>query len=127
MFNYYLDVLKKYATFSGRARRSEYWYYTLMNVIISVLISAIFGLIISMKTASIIQNIYSIATLVPSLAAAVRRMHDIGKSGWFILIPLYNLYLLCQDSQFGENGYGPNPKGIGNQETDNDLIQSIGQ
>lgn len=127
MFNYYLEVLKKYTLFKGRSRRSEYWYYTLMNVIISVLISAIFGLTLSMKTASIIQNIYSIATLVPSLAVGARRMHDVGKSGWYYIIPFYNLYLACQDSQFGENGYGSNPKGIGNQETDNDLIQSIGQ
>ncbi|MBM3920822.1 MAG: DUF805 domain-containing protein [Sphingomonadales bacterium] len=58
----------------------------------------------------LIGTLYSLAVLLPSLAVAVRRMHDVGKSGWFILIPIYNLILACTDSQVGENEYGSNPK-----------------
>jgi len=56
-------------------------------------------------------SIYSIAVLLPSIAVGIRRLHDVGKSGWFILIPFYNLYLAVQDSEPGDNEYGPNPKG----------------
>lgn len=127
MFNYYLEVLKKYAQFDGRARRSEYWYYTLVNLIITLVLTFGFQSIVGLSGLLIIKNVYSLATLIPSIAVGIRRMHDVGKSGWYILIPFYNLYLACQDSVYGTNAYGPNPKGIGNQETDNNLIQSIGQ
>lgn len=106
--NYYFKVLQNYANFNGRARRSEYWYFVLFNVIVSILLT-----IISMAVGSgdIISNIYTIAVLLPSLAVAVRRMHDVGKSGWFILIPIYNLILACTNGDAGENEYGPDPKG----------------
>lgn len=58
----------------------------------------------------ILSTIYSLAVIVPSIAVGVRRMHDVGKSGWFILIPIYNLILALTDSNPGENEYGPNPK-----------------
>lgn len=100
-------VLQKYAQFSGRSRRSEYWYFTLFSTII--------GLIL--KYAGIaagspfIDTIYSLGVLIPSIAVGVRRMHDVGKSGWFLLIPLYNLILACTDGTPGDNEYGPDPKG----------------
>ncbi|MDR3444004.1 MULTISPECIES: DUF805 domain-containing protein [Dyella] len=112
---WYLKVLKQhYADFNGRARRQEYWMYTLFNCIALVVlviltkVSSIFG---------ILYAIYALGTLLPSLAVTVRRLHDIGKSGWFVLISLipivslYLIYLLAQDSQPGTNEYGANPKG----------------
>lgn len=104
--NYYIKVLQNYANFNGRARRSEYWYFVLFNFLISIVLGFIGGAI----GFELIGTLYSLAVLLPSLAVAVRRMHDVGKSGWFILIPIYNLILACTDSQVGENEYGPNPK-----------------
>lgn len=92
MFNYYLEAFKRYADFNGRSNRPEYWYFVLFSIIISILISIVAGMI----RLPILSTIYSLVVLVPSLAAGVRRMHDIGKSGWWILVPLYNIYLLAQ-------------------------------
>ena len=108
-FDYFKNcITKKYADFNGRARRSEYWYFVLFYLIIY------FGLIaLTMAIpdiGSIITMVFALAMLVPNLAVAVRRMHDVGKSGWFILIPIYNLILTLTDSQPGANEYGPNPK-----------------
>ncbi len=105
--NYYFKVLKNYATFSGRARRSEYWYFALFSAIISIIL-AVVGVAIKFP---LLNNVYSIIVLLPSIAVGVRRVHDVGKSGWFILIPIYNLILFCTDGQPGENEYGPDPKG----------------
>lgn len=107
-FNYYLDVLKNYAKFDGRARRSEFWYFVLFNLIISAVLRYIGGAI----GFNMLESIYSLAVLIPNIAVGIRRMHDIGKSGWFILIPFYNIYLFAQDSQPGDNEYGANPKGM---------------
>ena len=100
--SYYLKVLTNYAKFDGRARRSEYWYFTLFNVIITVLFS-----IIGLK---LLSNIYTLAVLLPSIGVAIRRMHDVDKSGWFILIPFYNLFLACSAGTCGENRFGADPK-----------------
>ena len=102
---WYFLVLKKYTVFTGRSRRSEFWYFVLFNVIISIILS-ILGLQIGFP---LIENLYSLAVLLPSLAVGVRRMHDINKSGWFYLIPFYNLYLCCLDGTVGENRYGRDP------------------
>ncbi|MFT6200139.1 MAG: uncharacterized membrane protein YhaH (DUF805 family) [Vicingaceae bacterium] len=104
--NYYLKVLQNYATFSGRARRSEYWYFVLFNAIISIGLGFVSGL---MQVPQLV-NIYSLAVLIPSIAVGVRRMHDVGKSGWFLLIPIYNLILACTDGINGDNEYGADPK-----------------
>jgi uncharacterized membrane protein YhaH (DUF805 family) len=104
--NYYLKVLQNYATFNGRARRSEYWYFVLFNVIISFVLGFVGG----MMGSTILSSIYSLAVLIPGIAVGVRRMHDVGKSGWFVLIPVYGLILACTDGEAGENMYGPNPK-----------------
>ena len=97
--NYYLKVLQNYATFTGRARRSEYWYFALFNLIISFGFGFICGLIQVPELA----NIYTLAIFIPSIAVGVRRMHDVGKSGWFILIPIYNLILAFTEGEKGEN------------------------
>jgi len=104
--NYYLKVLQNYAKFSGRARRSEYWYFFLFNLIATILLGIAGGL---MRT-TILSNIYSLAVLIPSIAVGVRRMHDLGKSGWFLLIPIYNLILACTPGVTGDNEYGNDPK-----------------
>lgn len=108
--NYYFKVLHNYATFSGRARRSEYWYFFLFNVIIAFVLGFIGGLI----DMTFLGNIYSLAVLIPGIAVGVRRMHDVGKSGWFLLIPIYNLILAFTEGEKGSNQYGADPKEINN-------------
>jgi len=103
---WYLQVLKKYTDFDGRARRSEYWYFTLFSALISIALALIN---VAMGT-KYIDTIYSLAVLVPSIAVGVRRMHDVNKSGWYILIPIYNLILACTNGTEGLNNYGEDPK-----------------
>jgi len=118
---WYLLVLKKYAEFNGRARRKEYWMYALINIlIIFVLEIAGFALIKNVTVVGYIflalLGIYSLATLIPSLAVGIRRLHDTGKSGWWLLIsavPFIGLILivfLALDGDSGANKYGPDPK-----------------
>jgi uncharacterized membrane protein YhaH (DUF805 family) len=110
--NYYLTVLKKYAVFSGRARRAEYWYFVLFNIIIAFGLGIIEGLsgIASETDESVLASIYQLAIFIPSIAVGVRRMHDVNKSGWFLLIPIYNFILAVTDGTKGDNKYGPDPK-----------------
>jgi uncharacterized membrane protein YhaH (DUF805 family) len=110
---WYLKVLKQhYADFNGRARRKEYWMYTLVNILISIAISIVFRII----HLPMLGSLYSLAVLVPSIAVTTRRLHDIGKSGWLMLIALiplvglYLIYLLAQEGEANSNAYGPNPK-----------------
>ena len=115
--NYYIYCLQHYFDFGGRARRSEYWFYVLFNAIIAIIFGVV-GFLIGGKTGYVVTvDIYGLAVLIPGVAVSVRRMHDIGKSGWWIfisLIPLigaiWYLILACTDSQPGANIYGPNPK-----------------
>lgn len=119
--NWYLKVLKQYADFEGRARRKEYWMFTLFNVLI------MYALIIAGGAAEssvlmALGGVYALGTIVPSLAVGVRRMHDIGKSGWHILIGLipliggiWLLVLNCTDSETGTNQWGANPKVVTNE------------
>ena len=105
---YYLKALKQYADFKGRARRSEYWYFTLFSGLFSLALG-ITGLVLKMP---FFGTLYSLAVLLPSLAVGVRRMHDVDKSGWFVLVPIYNLVLFCTEGTQGPNEYGPDPKGF---------------
>jgi uncharacterized membrane protein YhaH (DUF805 family) len=112
---WYLEVLKKYAVFTGRARRKEYWMFFLFNIIIAFAIGLVFGFLgrmLGMGTtlSNLVSGVYNLALLIPGIAVGVRRMHDSGRSGWWLLVPLVNLVFLCQDSQPGENEYGANPK-----------------
>ena len=104
--NYYFKVLQNYATFNGRARRKEYWMFVLFNMIVAFLFGFVCGLIGIPELA----NLYSLAVLLPSIAVGVRRMHDVGKSGWFLLIPIYNFILAVTEGEKGENQYGADPK-----------------
>ena len=93
---------KKYATFDGRASRSEFWYFYLFYIIILVIGSVV-------ETAAGIANLrylFIIPLWLPQLAVSVRRMHDTDRSGWFILVPIYNLVLLCTASTPGSNKHG---------------------
>lgn len=116
MMDAYKKMWQNYATFSGRSRRSDYWYVYLVNIIISAALS-ILGNLVAAQLFSLISSLYALATLIPGIALCVRRLHDIGKSGWyalFVLIPLVGAILLiiwlATDSQPGDNAYGPNPK-----------------
>jgi uncharacterized membrane protein YhaH (DUF805 family) len=113
--NWYLDVLKKYAVFTGRARRKEYWMFVLFSVIVTVVLSIVEGIV---GLQGVLSGLYGLAVLIPSIAVGVRRLHDTGRSGWWILIglvPLVGIIVLIvffvADSQPGANQYGPNPKG----------------
>ncbi|MBQ8237409.1 MAG: DUF805 domain-containing protein [Oscillospiraceae bacterium] len=107
----FVDAIKlaftRYAEFGGRSRRSEYWWFTLFNMIVSFVISAIIP---------DFAWIWSLAVLVPGLAICIRRLHDVGKSGWFylwMLLPLVGWIIIliqfCKDST-EDNQWGPNPK-----------------
>lgn len=111
--DWYLTVLKKYAVFEGRARRKEYWMFFLFNIIISIILGAIAG---ALKV-PFLAIIYTLAVLIPGLSVSVRRLHDISKSGLWILIvfipiigPLVFLVFMVLDSHPGDNQFGPNPK-----------------
>ena len=116
---YYLEVLKKYAEFSGRARRKEYWMFILFNAIFTY---SLLALDLFLKI-GFLNIIYTFAILIPSIAVGVRRMHDVGKSGWFILIPFYNLVLACTNGEQGRNQYGTDPKGFGEEINDIGISQ----
>jgi len=111
--NWYIDVLKKYAVFGGRARRKEYWMFFLFNLIIAFVIGFIEGLV---GSPGVIGMLYMLAVLIPGLAVTVRRLHDTSRSGWWFFIafiPFGGLVLLVfmvLDSTPGDNTYGPNPK-----------------
>jgi len=118
-WGYYTGVLRKYVDFSGRARRAEYWFFVLVNALISIaiqIVEAIFG-ISSGGGVGILSGLYGLAVLLPSLAVACRRLHDTNRSGWWLLIaliPIIGVIVLIifavQDSDEGTNKYGPNPK-----------------
>lgn len=116
--NYYSICLSKFADFSGRARRREYWTFALVNCLIAMLL-LILGLAFGEDSpaSNIMVTIFYLIMLVPSLSVSVRRLHDIGKSGWYMflsLIPLIGGLILLvwalMDSEPGENQYGKNPK-----------------
>lgn len=120
--NWYLKVLKQYFDFDGRARRKEYWMFFLINIIISYGIQEI-GVFLNSDGLLIAGSVYSLAVLIPGIAVGVRRIHDGGKNGWYLLIPIYNIVLLATEGEHGPNEYGENPKGMGNA----DAINQIGQ
>ena len=113
--NWFLKAFIQYADFSGRARRSEYWYFLLFSLIICIGLALIDRLL--NFSAGILSSIFVLVTLIPSIAVGVRRLHDTDRSGWWMLIclvPLIGgivLLVFCvQDSQTGSNRFGENPK-----------------
>ncbi|MEL3912683.1 DUF805 domain-containing protein [Treponema pedis] len=111
---YYLDVLKKYVVFEGRARRKEYWMFVLFNSIFEVVLS---GIDFVLGTGTILGSLYALALFLPSLAVTVRRLHDIGKEWYWIFIglipivgPIWMIILMAKKGMEGENEFGPDPK-----------------
>jgi len=118
---WFIQALKKYADFSGRARRQEYWMYVLFYTLFVFAAMAVDG-VLMVSTGMVftpITTLFSLAMIIPTLAVAVRRMHDLGKSGAMILVTLipiigsiWFLVLLATEGQIGENQYGSDPKEI---------------
>lgn len=119
----FLDIVKnKYALFDGRARRKEFWYFQLVIIAVAVVVSILGGILGSIASAlgSIIFGLFGLAMLaliIPSIGLSIRRLHDVGKSGWFLLISLvpfvgslYLLYLYITEGTVGNNEYGADPK-----------------
>ncbi len=118
--SWYITCWKKYVDFSGRARRREYWWFYLINSIIASILAMI--AVFTSRETNIspfywVAVLFSLAIILPSLAVQIRRLHDVGKSGWWIFISLvpfigglWLLVLMLSDSQAGTNQYGPNPK-----------------
>ena len=138
-FMHYINAFRRYADFEGRARRKEFWFFMLFHILIFILMMVFDDAIgtdlidkidedmaewIPIPVFGIFSTIYYLVSLLPSLAITARRLHDTGKTGWLQTleyIPLINLVaciiliiFYCQDSQYGENRYGFNPKGFDN-------------
>lgn len=112
------SVFTQYVGFSGRARRAEYWYFFLFECIVNFALSAL-GNITDMNLFNILITLFNLAVFLPGLAVCFRRMHDTGKSAWYLLIgliPIVGQILIMlwfiKDSEPGTNQYGPNPKGM---------------
>jgi uncharacterized membrane protein YhaH (DUF805 family) len=117
--DYYILAFQKYSQFSGRATRSEYWWFYLVNIATTLLL-AILDSVFSIPL-TLLSTIYFFVSLIPSLAIQVRRLHDVDKSGWYILLNfviiigwIWLLVLNILDSTPGANKYGQNPKGVEN-------------
>lgn len=143
--NWFLKCIRQYADFKGRARREEYWMFTLFNFLISMVLLIPFFLVViptaldggysdnsegyTFILALVPVILYGLFILLPNLAVCVRRFHDTGKSGWLYFVicvagqipyigfiaSIYSIVVCCTDSQYGENKWGPNPKGLGNK------------
>ena len=110
--NWYINAWKKYAVFSGRSGRQEFWYFVLFHILVSILLSIIAG-VVGAEVGGALFGLYVLAVTIPGWAATVRRLHDTNRSGWWILISLVPfggivlLVFLAQGSQAAENQYGP--------------------
>jgi uncharacterized membrane protein YhaH (DUF805 family) len=119
--DWYMKVMKNYVGFSGRARRREYWMFTLFNLIAAILIAVIDN-VLGTTTATglgMLGLLYALLVFLPSLAVCVRRLHDTGRSGWWVLIALIPLLgaivllvFMVLDGNRGNNEYGPDPKAM---------------
>lgn len=117
--NWWLTAMKKYVDFSGRARRTEYWMFVLFNIIFGI-VAIVLDNMLGTATEDgygVLYSLFALAIVLPTWAVTVRRLHDVGKSGWWIFISLIPIIggiwlfiLTVTDSQIGDNQYGPNPK-----------------
>lgn len=116
--HWFIKCLRLYGTDKGRARRSEYWYFVLFNLLFGSVIGGIDALLGNDGFITL-GTLYALALFIPGIAVAIRRLHDVGKSGWMLLLYflpiigwIWLLVLMVTDSEPGENKYGPNPKGF---------------
>ncbi|WP_371501935.1 DUF805 domain-containing protein [Kitasatospora sp. NBC_00374] len=112
--DWYLAVLKNYVGFSGRARRKEFWMFALVNAVIAIVLAIVDGVA---GTSGLLGGVYALAVLLPAIAVGIRRLHDTGRSGWWLLIaliplvgPIILLVFNASEGQPADNQYGPNPK-----------------
>jgi uncharacterized membrane protein YhaH (DUF805 family) len=120
--SWYIEVLKKYAVFEGRAQRQEYWYFVLFNTIayiVLVVVDTMLGTINLEVGMGYLSGVYVLATMLPTIGVGIRRLHDTSRSGWWLLLALIPLIggivlviFLALDSTKGDNQYGENPKGV---------------
>ena len=118
--SWYWKALKNYAGFSGRSRRREYWFFSLFSLLMTLALSLLDLIIYNLSSETILgmfTGAYGLGVIMPTLAVAIRRLHDTGKSGWWILINFFPaignlifIFFLLLDSEPGENQYGPSPK-----------------
>lgn len=124
MIEYFKLAINRYSDFEGRSRRSEYWYFVLAQFVLSLGVGIVIGLVGAMSNSLAMLSlavyvIASLALIVPGIAVAIRRMHDLGYSGWMLLIGLIPflggfvlLYFMCTEGEPGANKWGPNPKAV---------------
>ena len=113
--NWYLKVMREYVNFNGRARRTEYWMFFLVYIgvmVVASIIDAVLGI-------SFVTAIASLVHLLPSIGVGVRRLHDINRSGWWMLVALIPIigwiiaiYWAVKEGDVGDNAYGPDPKAV---------------
>ncbi|MCX6599433.1 MAG: DUF805 domain-containing protein [Acidobacteria bacterium] len=119
--NWYIRVLKKYAVFSGRARRKEYWMFGLIQTFVyiaAMILDAVLGTSgPDTGRGGVIETLVMLGTLLPTAAAGVRRMHDTDHSGWWLLVPIVNFVFLVLEGTHGPNRFGPDPKAEGDTES----------
>ena len=113
--NYVNVITKKYMLFTGRSRRREFWMFVLANIVVAIVVGILNGILF--RSVNVLPFIYSLAILLPGLGLGIRRMHDVGKSGFWLLINLIPLvgtiiYLVfcATPGDAGANAYGPDPK-----------------
>lgn len=117
---WYLKVLRNYAEFQGRAHRTEYWMFVLINFLVVMALAFVDSMVLGMSEMGgygVLSGLYTLGVFIPGLAVAVRRLHDTGRSGWWLLVGLIPvigglvlLVFMVLDSEEGANEYGPNPK-----------------
>ena len=116
MLQYYIDFWKNYFNFSGRSRRAAYWYAALMNFIVLLILNVLDRMV---QTVDLFSGLYTLAAFIPGIAICVRRLHDIGKAGWWYLlvfVPVVGqiilfIWFICEGDH-GNNVYGADPKEV---------------
>lgn len=114
--HYFTDVVKKYVDFSGRARRQEYWMYTLIYVALLIVVMIVD---LTLGTYPLLYSLLALGLFLPSLAVGVRRLHDQDKSGWWVLVGIipfvgwiWAIVLMATEGNPNPNQYGPSPKAV---------------
>ncbi len=110
--NSYIETLKKYAVFTGRARRKEYWTFVLVSFVIAAVLGLIEGAsgMFQNSSQSVLASLFQLGVLLPTIGVSIRRMHDADHSGWWVLVPIVNLVFALTEGTKGTNCFGPDPK-----------------